>query len=181
MMAKSHHAVGAGARLRLWGRDGGGHWWCGVLCGRARVACASARRGRPTGSASCVQRGYSVCGLGEQAGMQCWLVLRGGRGACGRAARTGHASPAVCALQSHLIDVTNSWRSAAGVAWVRTLRRSPPRRHRRGWQPSGTNLPVVALLPSVQNKTPHQSSKTNLSILCSSVHLSVIGLLILLS
>jgi len=100
-----------------------------------------------------------------RAGMQRWLVLRGGRDACGWAARTGHASPAVCALQSRLIDNTITQILSEVQPGARgctvTLRRSPPRCHRRGWQPAGANLPVVAPLPLLQHKFQKQSCQSN--------------------
>ena len=150
------------------GGGSAGSWRRGGRCGRACVAGAGAWRGRLVRRsvlrASLVQRVRPVwagrAGPGQRAGVLCWLALRGGCDACGWAARTGHASPAVCASQSRPIDDTNPRCSAAEVARFRSLRRPPPRRHRRGRHPAGSFPPAVALLHQKPLRYQHRNKAT---------------------
>ena len=164
------------------GGGSAGSWRRGGCCGRACVAGAGAWRGRLVRRsvlrASLVQRVRPVwagrAGPGQRAGVLCWLALRGGCDTCGRAAWTGHASPAVRALQSRPIDDTNPRCSAAEVARFRSLRRPPPHRHRRGRHPAGSFPPAVALLH--QKPLPSQHRNKAPKPVCSStccVRLSV--------
>ena len=150
------------------GGGSAGSWRRGGCCGRACVAGAGAWRGRllrrSVLRASLVQRVRPVwagrAGPGQRAGVLCWFALRGGCDTCGRAAWTGHASPAVRALQSRPIDYTNPRCSAAEVARFRSLRRPPPRRHRRGRHPAGSFPPAVALLHQKPLRSQHRNKAT---------------------
>ena len=126
--------------------------------GRARGA---GRVRRSVLRASLVQRVRPVwagrAGPGQRAGVLCWLALRGGCDACGWAAWTGHASPAVRALQPRPIDDTNPRCGAAGVAWVRALRWSSPLLDRWGRWPAGSVFGALSLpdnLPRNRNCYP---------------------------
>ena len=135
------------------GGGSAGSWRRGGCCGRACVAGAGAWRGRllrrSVLRASLVQRVRPVwagrAGPGQRAGVRCWLALRGGCDACGWAAWTGHASPAVRALQPSPIDDTNPRCGAAGVAWVRALRWSSPLLDRWGRWPAGSVFGALSL------------------------------------
>ena len=147
------------------GGGSAGSWRRGGCCGRACVAGAGAWRGRllrrSVLRASLVQRVRPVwagrAGPGQRAGVLCWLALRGGCDACGWAAWTGHASPAVRALQPRPIDDTNPRCGAAGVAWVRALRWSSPLLDRWGRWPAGSVFGALSLpdnLPRNRNCYP---------------------------
>ena len=142
--------------LAVAGAAGGGSagsWRRGGCCGRACVAGAGAWRGRLLRRgvlrASLAQRVLPVwagrAGPGRRGGVLCWLALRGGCDACGWAAWTGHASPAVRALQPRPIDDTNPRCGAAGVAWVRALRWSSPLLDRWGRWPAGSVFGALSL------------------------------------
>jgi len=137
-----------GGGLRRWRAGGWQRWELAMLRPLRSL------RGWPVRLSESVHRWCIVCcqsGRGERARCSAWACCAGwGRTACemrvgGPHGQGGHASPAVCALQPHLIDDTNPRCGAAGVAWVRALRWSSPHLDRWGRWPAGSVFGALSL------------------------------------